>query len=199
MTTDPSGCSKLSQNLLPLFYFCGAYFMSDNIWFTYKARIQACNRLEWWDFHSQLLLVWYAILGVILAIVSVQYPEVLGKNTGIYASIMSVALLVISLVISNRDFRGRSLKMRDNYLALQELYNISGSIDKNELAEKYSHLLRDIENHNELDDKKFRVFAHDLNTRKPTKLEIAHVYSAIFFRTLCCFFCYFVPFYWILK
>ncbi|MEX9687909.1 SLATT domain-containing protein [Providencia rettgeri] len=167
--------------------------MKDNIWFTYKARIQACNRLEWWDLHSQLLLVWYAILGVILAIVSVQYPDVLGKNTSIYASIMSVALLVISLVISNRDFRGRSLKMRENYLALQELYNSSASIDENEVAKKYAHLLRDIENHNELDDKKFRVFAHNLNTRKPKKLEFVHVYSVIIVRMLCCLLFYLAP------
>ncbi|WP_311752987.1 SLATT domain-containing protein [Proteus columbae] len=167
---------------------------NDNIWFTYKARIQACNRLEWWDLHSQLLLVWYAILGVTLAIISIQYPEVLGKNTSIYASIMSVALLVISLVISNRDFRGRSLKMRENYLALQALYNSCSLIDNSEVVNKYFYLLKDIENHNGLDDKKFRVFAHGLKNRKPNIVEIIHVYAAIIFRMLCCIFFYIVPF-----
>ncbi len=180
-----------------LFYFLGTDFMhndNDNIWFTYKARIQACNRLEWWDFHSQLLLVWYAILGVTLAIVSIPYPEILGKNTSIYASIMSVALLVISLVISNRDFRGRSLKMRENYLALQELYSSCPLVNNSEVVNKYFYLLKDIENHNDLDDKKFRVFAHGLKNRKPKIVEIIYVYAAIIFRMLCCIFFYIAPF-----
>lgn len=40
--------------------------MKDSVWFTYKARIQANNRLDWLDFHSQMLLVWYAILSATL-------------------------------------------------------------------------------------------------------------------------------------
>ena len=96
--------------------------MHDNIWFTYKARIQAHHRLEWLEKHSQFILVWYAILSAVLSIVTLRFPKVLGDNTDIVAAILSVALLGISLIVSNLDFRGRAIAMRRNYIALQRLY-----------------------------------------------------------------------------
>ncbi len=75
--------------------------MHDNIWFTYKARIQAHHRLEWLEKHSQFILVWYAILSAVLSIVTLRFPKVLGDNTDIVAAILSVALLGISLIVSN--------------------------------------------------------------------------------------------------
>lgn len=96
--------------------------MRDNIWFTYKARINAHHRLEWLEKHSQFILVWYAIFSAVLSVISIRFPKVLGGNTDIIASILSVALLGISLVVSNLDFRGRAISMRRNYLALQRLY-----------------------------------------------------------------------------
>nr|EKX4035654.1 hypothetical protein [Enterobacter cloacae] len=48
--------------------------MLDKVWFTYKARIQACHRLEWMDSHSQFILVWYAVLGAALAVVVIRFP-----------------------------------------------------------------------------------------------------------------------------
>lgn len=86
--------------------------MKDNVWFTYKARIQAHQRLEWLDTHSQFLLVWYAILGAVFSVVTIRHPHVLGANTDILASVLSVAVLGVSLVVSNLDFRGRALVMR---------------------------------------------------------------------------------------
>ncbi|NNC09875.1 SLATT domain-containing protein, partial [Corallococcus exiguus] len=86
--------------------------MRDKIWFTYKARIKAHERLERMDFHSQLLLVWYAILSSILAILSIRYPTILGDNTDILGAILSIGLLAISLSVTNRDFRGRAMLMR---------------------------------------------------------------------------------------
>lgn len=170
--------------------------MKDKIWFTYKARIQAYNRLDFCDVHSQFVLVWYAILGVVLAILSIKYPDILGENTNIYAAILSVALLVISLVISNRDFRGRALKMRENYLSLQALYHqiICDSLERKLISEKYNQLLNDIENHKEIDDKIFRVFERNsLDTRIPDKYDILHVYFIIFTKKIILFLLYFLP------
>ena len=60
--------------------------MRDNIWFTYKARINAHHRLEWLEKHSQFILVWYAILSAILSIVTIRFPTVLGSNTDSHAA-----------------------------------------------------------------------------------------------------------------
>ncbi|MBS9423399.1 SLATT domain-containing protein [Photorhabdus caribbeanensis] len=152
--------------------------MRDNIWFTYKARINAHHRLEWMEKHSQFLLVWYAILGAVLSVITIRYPRVLGDNTDIWAAILSIVLLGVSLVVSNLDFRGRAIAMRKNYLALQKLYAEipqGQPLTSAQIAE-YNDLLGEVENHQEIDDKMARVSAHStLTTRKPTTEEIDEV------------------------
>ncbi|ELJ0169969.1 TPA: SLATT domain-containing protein [Escherichia coli] len=147
--------------------------MHDNIWFTYKARIQAHHRLEWLEKHSQFILVWYAILSAVLSIVTLRFPKVLGDNTDIVAAILSVALLGISLIVSNLDFRGRAIAMRRNYIALQRLYfDITTSQQLSlEQKEKYFNLLNEVENHRDIDDKISRVTQVGLKTRIPTQKE----------------------------
>ncbi|EJH1944423.1 SLATT domain-containing protein [Escherichia coli] len=147
--------------------------MHDNIWFTYKARIQAHHRLEWLEKHSQFILVWYAILSAVLSIVTLRFPKVLGDNTDIVAAILSVALLGISLIVSNLDFRGRAIAMRRNYIALQRLYfDITTSQQLSlEQKEKHFNLLNEVENHRDIDDKISRVTQVGLKTRIPTQKE----------------------------
>ncbi|EFB2545016.1 SLATT domain-containing protein [Shigella sonnei] len=147
--------------------------MHDNIWFTYKARIQAHHRLEWLEKHSQFILVWYAILSAVLSIVTLRFPKVLGDNTDVVAAILSVALLGISLIVSNLDFRGRAIAMRRNYIALQRLYfDITTSQQLSlEQKEKYFNLLNEVENHRDIDDKISRVTQAGLKTRIPTQKE----------------------------
>lgn len=148
--------------------------MKDKVWFTYKARIQANKRLEWLDFHSQMLLVWYAILSTILGVLSVRYPHVLGKDTDVMATVLSVALLGVSLAVTNRDFRGRAMRMRSNYLELQKLYNelSSASAQPTQMqVDRYNDLLADSENHNEVDDRIARLFSNGLTSRQPTSYD----------------------------
>lgn len=153
--------------------------MKENIWFTFKARIQAHTRLEWLDLHSQLLLVWYAILGTVLSIVSVRYPQALGADTDIFAAILSVALLAVSLSLANRDFRGRALAMRTNYRGLQRLH---AQIDKDNDATPeqltcYHDLLARSENHRDIDDLIFRVRnSATLENRRPNPGEVVYAY-----------------------
>lgn len=144
--------------------------MRDNIWFTYKARINAHLRLEWLDKHSQFILVWYAIFSAILSVICIRFPKILGDNTDIIASILSVALLGISLVVSNLDFRGRAISMRGNYLALQRLYfnTADGAPLTPEQRDKYYELLDEVENHLDIDDKAARVAQKGLSSRIPT-------------------------------
>lgn len=150
--------------------------MKDKIWFTFKARIQAHKRLEWLDLHSQYLLVWYAILSGVLAVVTIRYQDVLGVDTDLYAAILSVALLGVSLAVANRDFRGRALLMRKNYLGLQSLYrdiDVVGALTS-EHVKLYDDLLAEAENHETIDDRVARVFATSLTSRHPTAFEHLH-------------------------
>ncbi len=169
--------------------------MLDKVWFTYKARIQAQQRLEWMDSHSQFLLVWYAILGAVLAVVAIRYPTLFGKDTDILGAVLSIALLGVSLSIANRDFRGRAMNMRKNYLALQYLYNeISSRGEVKEDIIRYNELLNEVENHNEMDDKKFRVRnSSQLKSRNPEWVEYVQVYSFLGVKYIVLIFSYLAP------
>ncbi|MEA5673445.1 SLATT domain-containing protein [Pseudomonas sp. MH2] len=151
--------------------------LRDKVWFTYKARIQAHKRLEWLDFHSQLLLVWYALLGAALAVSTIKYPELLGKDTSVLSAILSIGLLGVSLAVANRDFKGRAIQMRRNYLELQRLYNSipSNSSSAAPHQSQYDAILAECENHTETDDRVARVFSHGLTSRIPTWDEYLHV------------------------
>lgn len=161
----------------------------DSVWFTYKARIQAHKRLEWLDFHSQLLLVWYAILSTALGVITIRHSTILGPDTDVMATILSVALLGISLAVANRDFRGRAMLMRTNYLELQKLHRgLPDSMPDSpfpaptpEQVSRYDELLAESENHREIDDRIARVFASPPITRPPSGFEYL---SAICWLTL---------------
>lgn len=174
-------CSQILLLLPPNFQ--GETRVKDNVWFTYKARIQAHKRLEWLDFHSQLLLVWYAILSAVLGVVTIRYNHVLGPDTDVLATVLSVALLGVSLAVTNRDFRARALAMRRNYLELQRLYmeiSSAGNSSADQIH-RYDALLNDCENHRDVDDRIARVFATGLTSRKPSTFE---QFSAIGWLTL---------------
>ncbi|EDI0007545.1 SLATT domain-containing protein [Klebsiella sp. CVUAS 11332] len=171
--------------------------MLDKVWFTYKARIQAYHRLEWMDTHSQFLLVWYAVLGAALAVVVIRYPTLLGSDTDIFSAILSIALLGVSLSIANRNFRGRAMNMRKNYLALQHLYNVidsRGSVIEDDII-KYDELLNEVDNHNTMDDKIFRVRnSSQLTSRKPNWKEYIYVYGALSVKYMTLALSYLAPF-----
>lgn len=161
----------------------------DSVWFTYKARIQAHKRLEWLDFHSQLLLVWYAILSTALGVLTIRHATILGPDTDVMATILSVALLGISLAVANRDFRGRAMLMRTNYLELQKLHrglpddpptNASAAPTQAQIS-RYDELLAESENHREIDDRVSRTFASGLTSRIPTRFEY---FTAILWLTM---------------
>ena len=159
----------------------GVLRVKDAIWFTYKARIQAHNRLEWLDFHSQMLLVWYAILGAVLGVLTIRYEHVLGPDTDVMATVLSVALLGVSLAVTNRDFRVRAMAIRRNYLQLHALYRelSSGTAPTPEQTKQYDDLLADAENHKEIDDRVARVFSTGLTSRAPTAFESCYAITWI--------------------
>lgn len=174
--------------------------MFDHIWFTYKARIRAQERLAQNDLHSQALLVWYAVIGTCLAIISLQYPKFLGDNTNLTSAVFSVAILAVSMLVTNRDFRGRSLEMRRNYLAIHNLYQQASKQSESgeapaQTEAAYHTLVSAVENHAAIDDKYFRVFHNgSLKTRNPTMGEKFDVYTYLACRTVFLTVLYLAPF-----
>ncbi|WP_442793596.1 SLATT domain-containing protein [Paraburkholderia sp. ZP32-5] len=171
---------------------------NDNIWFTYKARIRAHDRLAKNDFHSQSLLVWYAFSATVLAILTIRYSQILGPNTDVAAAVLSTALLIVSMMVTGRDFRGRSIEMRRNYLALQALYwktkHETPTMTISDVDREYERLLDTAENHAHIDDICARVFGTGtLNTRKPTSREIILAYGYITLRFLILTAVYLLP------
>lgn len=159
--------------------FDGEVSVKDSVWFTYKARIQAHNRLEWLDFHSQMLLIWYAILSTVLGVLAIRYEHILGPDTDVLATVLSVALLGVSLAVTNRDFRVRAMAMRKNYLQLQGLYReLAPNADPTlTQTQQYDELLAESENHREIDDRIARVFSTGLTSRTPTAFESCYAIS----------------------
>ncbi|WP_082818108.1 SLATT domain-containing protein [Variovorax boronicumulans] len=148
--------------------------MNHDIWFTYKSRIAAEVRLKNNDLHSQILLVWYAIVSSAAAVVALRYEKFAGPNTDIYTTILSIALLGISLLVASRDYRGRALQMRANHISLKRLYEElnSGTIPADKKPELYSKLLLECENHTPYDYRHFRIFNSSiLSSHKPTKID----------------------------
>jgi hypothetical protein len=156
--------------------------LSDNIWFTRKARIQASIRLLANDNHSQLLLVFYSIIITSLSIILVKYPNIIGPEADLITVIMSVIILLTSLLVASKNFKGRALAYKTHYIELQKLYFEALSAEKNNLSlkvieDKYMTLLERVENHTPMDDITFRVSARaNLTTRKPNCEEIVQAY-----------------------
>jgi hypothetical protein len=115
----------------------------DDIWFTYKARIAAEVRLRNNDLHSQVLLIWYAVLSTAGSIVAIRHEKFLGPDTDISMAVLSVGLLAISMLVASRDFKGRALMMRANHLALKTLFDElkAGTVPATEKPPRYAKLL----------------------------------------------------------
>ncbi len=166
----------LKRAIYVYFLFSPLHLMNtfDDIWFTYKARIAAEQRLRNSDLHSQSLLIWYAIVSTAAGLFAIRYEKFAGPDTDIYMAVLSVALLVISMFVANRDFRGRAMQMRSNHIALKRLHDelVAGIVAPENKPKIYSELLVECENHTSYDDRYFRVFNKSgLKSRLPTRFE----------------------------
>ncbi|WP_337841908.1 SLATT domain-containing protein [Rheinheimera sp.] len=154
--------------------------LKNKAWFTYKARIMAHERLMFLNKASQYLLIWYSLITVISSIVMIRFPMIFGSNGDILLTCISLFVLVLSLVVSNRDYRGREIEMRKNYLELQNLYReleFKNEIPIDEFSkvdDRYQLIIAKGENHTEFDDLTFRV--KNSTTRKPAWHEFIFYY-----------------------
>lgn len=175
--------------------------LSDKIWFTRKARIQASERLLMNNLHAQFALILYSLVNVALSIFMLKVDNPVGQNSDIALTVISVCILVLSLFISNIDFKGRAEKLKENYLELHKLYekSLDNKEDEKKLNEDYISLLSSSENHKTIDDKFFRISnSNSLTSRKPNLMEWIEVICYVFFRKLLLILIYSAPFFLIM-
>lgn len=172
--------------------------LSNRVWFTRKARIYASERLLSYNSHSQIILIYYSLVNVALSIAMLTGSNPFGDQSASMLVMMSIGILVISLVVSNVDFKGRALKFKDNYINLQRLYEKCHAANLQQiedLKDTYVELLKETENHKSIDDMCFRVSERkNLTSRIPCWQEIAQVYLYYIFRWFVFLFLYASPF-----
>lgn len=129
--------------------------LSDNVWWTRKARIQAEKRLLANSFQSQLLLLWYSFFGVAASIYYLQIDNSnLDKNlSGVSWVVYSVLVLCMSGFISGLSFKERAGLIKESYEALQVIYQrlIKNSENIDVIVKDYEQILGLCENHKDLD------------------------------------------------
>lgn len=125
--------------------------IDDNIWWTRKAKIEQESRLLRYEFHSQVLLIWYSFFTVAISILQLTENNIpLAPSTLV---VFSVLTLVMSGVVSAQKFHSRSEKVKSCYEQLNSL-KFSTEPDK---AKKYENILRSCENHTKSDHHKSKV------------------------------------------
>ena len=167
--------------------------LEDKVWFTYAARIQTHKRLNFNNFWSNFILVCYSLATLIASVVSLKAPQFYGCNTNELIVIISAITLIASLMIVNVNYQTRALRMRDNYISLQNLYeNIKNYLakkpqDDSEISckydffiRKYMEILEKNENHTTIDDIANRCQANGLSSREPSCYErfLLHLYKS---------------------
>lgn len=124
---------------------------ANKIWWTKKSRIKAERRLLNLDFYSQSLLLWYSIFLVGYSIFSLVNPASGNAESAVMIA-LSVLVLVMTLFISNMNFKGRAMLMKQCYEQLSIIYTKSMvTTDFAELDIEYQRILSISENHSEQD------------------------------------------------
>jgi hypothetical protein len=160
------------------------------VWFTRKAWINAEDRLLKNDFHTQLLMVVYAAYTSCLSVVLLKFEPLPTDKNFIDSSlaVLSIVLLALSLYLNTKSFKDRAARFKSGYHDLQSieghLKSLAGRQDGPaseqefmKLTDDYNKILRDVENHAELDDIRARVLARaGLSSRHPTSQDYVRYY-----------------------
>ncbi|NUF31364.1 SLATT domain-containing protein, partial [Acinetobacter oleivorans] len=87
--------------------------LKDKVWWTKKSKIFHEKRLLAYNFHSQLLLIWYSLFTVAASTLNANSLYLLGINQKQLDPniliIFSVLTLTMSCFVSSLNFKGRSL------------------------------------------------------------------------------------------
>ena len=126
--------------------------LSDKIWITRKARINAEERLKHWDAMVKLALVMYALASVSIGIGSIVLDiDPRAQWVGIA---LAIVLLPISTLMSAQRFAERSTLMRICYTQLSRLCHRARETNGEnfgEIEDAYCMILSLSENHRRID------------------------------------------------
>lgn len=163
----------------------------NKVWFTRKAWINAEERLLQNEHHTQLLMVVYAAYATCASVVMLKFPPKLeaDKNLADTAlAVLSIILLALSLYLNSKAFKDRASRFKQGYHELQDIENALGTLASDPqtnvagpacttLADRYAKALREVENHNSLDDIRSRISAGSgLTSRHPGPTEKLRYY-----------------------
>lgn len=152
--------------------------LSDDIWWTRKAKIQTEKRLLTNAYQSQLIMLWYAFFGVAVSIYYLKF-----NTNSEYANVAWVIYSVLSLTMSGfitgRSFKERSSQIKECYEALKGIQHraklleaSSNSTEENwkSVREEYQKLLGLCENHTDSDMVKALCIEHLSARGEPDKI-----------------------------
>lgn len=173
--------------------------LSDQIWFTRKARIRTSERLLSNKFHLNLILIWYSFITFSISIYLIKKPDLFSEHTDVIMTLATGAVFTLSLFVPQLNLQSRYEALKENYISMQTLNSeLSLCTMKDEVLEiqrRYSALLSSVENHKSLDMLYFINFDAGSNcTRKLYFLEKLFLFFHVIFRKLLLVFIYSIPF-----
>ncbi len=124
----------------------------NKIWFTYKSRMRAEERLRLSEARFYFLNCYYSSILIIFAVFDSEISAHVPFFDKIMIS-MTVIVFVSSLFVYGLQNSKTADKHRECYLKLQALYNSgkSSSATANEIAKKYEDIIENYPNHSEKD------------------------------------------------
>ncbi|MGI2132651.1 SLATT domain-containing protein [Shewanella baltica] len=172
--------------------------LADRIFWSKKSRVQAEKRLRTNDLASQVVLLWYSVFTVCISIFELSFPSGESQFPTIMV-VLSVLILCASLFVGNRNFKERSMILKQCYEELGSLESKCFELDKvtiesektrllETISDGYSRALTLSENHDDNDFKNALIQEY-LNTAPPrTKLTrkptIYNVFEVVIYTTL---------------
>ena len=129
---------------------------------SYRCRQIASERLDRLHFGWSTGLAITSAIVLIVGILAIGYSETLSLPTDLLSVSLSLAILIFSLVISQRNYGARSRDLFENYRVLQRISIDAERLDSSqaselldyrlsELEERYQEALDRSENHTSLD------------------------------------------------
>lgn len=125
--------------------------LSDNIWWTRKARIQTEKRLLSNSFQSQVILLWYSFFSVAVSVYYLKTPQ--NGIESISWVVYSVLILCISGFINGLSFKERANLIKECYESLNSIMHKASqnNADIAKLSIVYESKLNACENHTDKD------------------------------------------------
>lgn len=126
--------------------------ISDNIWWTRKARIQTEKRLLSNARHAQLLLLWYSFVTVGASVYYLQFNSQ-SEYANVAWVVFSVLVLCVSGFINGLSYKERAAIVKDSYESLNNLYRKAKhkDADNESINNEYEQILNLCENHADID------------------------------------------------